>query len=193
MGRRMSTETNFGFGVLNFKFLVLSRPDLRHLILVALTLDPSPIRWTREIKGERKTEGIGMRTCRRERNPILCSSERTIFSGIVSLPRMRLMFQERRSLVSRSLFTQNFYRSELETKSFRRICCTTLSRAGRRWRNGLHANSTLSAPQGQGDLFQKLDGDGRCRDRREDLAARTFSTRMDKRRAQRWASAVFLV
>src|SRR5687767_2781751 len=34
-----------------------------------------------------------------------CSSERTIFSGVVSLPRMRDMFHERRSFVSLSLFT----------------------------------------------------------------------------------------
>ena len=40
--------------------------------------------------------------CSRNLYPILCSSERTTFSGVVSFPRMRLMFQLRRVLVSRS-------------------------------------------------------------------------------------------
>src|SRR5262245_11076241 len=44
-----------------------------------------------------------MRTCRRKRKPSRCSRERTIFSGVVSLPRMRDMFQLRRAAVSRSL------------------------------------------------------------------------------------------
>jgi hypothetical protein len=44
-----------------------------------------------------------MRTCSRKRKPSRCSSERTRFSGVVSLPRMRLMFHERRSRESRSL------------------------------------------------------------------------------------------
>jgi hypothetical protein len=44
-----------------------------------------------------------MRTCRRKRQPIRCNNERTRFSGVVSLPRMRLMFQLRRALLKRSL------------------------------------------------------------------------------------------
>jgi hypothetical protein len=65
----------------------------RHL---SLTLSPSD--------AERESE-IGILTCRRKRYPILCSSERTIFSGVVSLPRMRDMFHERCCFDKRSRFT----------------------------------------------------------------------------------------
>lgn len=43
-----------------------------------------------------------IRMCSRKRQPILCSIERTIFSGVVSLLLIRLMFHDRRSFVSRS-------------------------------------------------------------------------------------------
>jgi hypothetical protein len=43
-----------------------------------------------------------MRTWRRKRNPIRCNADLTAFSGVVCLPRRRLMFQLRRSFVSRS-------------------------------------------------------------------------------------------
>ena len=51
-------------------------------------------------EAERET---GIRTWSRKRNPNRWSSERTRFSGVVFLPRMRLMFQERRSRERRSL------------------------------------------------------------------------------------------
>ena len=56
------------------------------------TSDLSPLTW--------------IRRCRRKRRLIRCSSERTILSGVVFLPRMRLMLHERRSFMSRSLFTR---------------------------------------------------------------------------------------
>ena len=43
--------------------------------------------------------------CSRNRYPMRCSRLLTTLSGVVSLPRMRDMFHERRALVRRSLFT----------------------------------------------------------------------------------------
>jgi hypothetical protein len=47
-----------------------------------------------------------------------CSIERTIFSGVMSLPLMRLMFHERRSFVSRAapFFTPKIYRRAAEAQ-----------------------------------------------------------------------------
>ena len=45
-----------------------------------------------------------------------CRSERTIFSGVVSLPRMRDIFHDRRSFVSRSLLTAKCYRTDTKTQ-----------------------------------------------------------------------------
>lgn len=47
--------------------------------------------------------------CRRNRYPIRCNRLRTIISGVVSFPRIRLMFQLRRALLSRSaMFKHSF-------------------------------------------------------------------------------------
>lgn len=55
-------------------------------------------------KGAVYAVGVGMGSVRRseKRNPLRCRRERTPRSGAVSLPRMRLMFQLRRSGVRRS-------------------------------------------------------------------------------------------
>jgi hypothetical protein len=53
--------------------------------------------WRLKAKG-----GMGIRTWMRKRNPILWRRERTRRSGVVFLPRMRDMFQLRRSLDNRS-------------------------------------------------------------------------------------------
>src|SRR5882762_4284250 len=46
-------------------------------------------------------DGVGLSYAR-----VLCSNGRTTFSGVVPLPRMRLMFHERRALVRWSIVTK---------------------------------------------------------------------------------------
>jgi len=55
-----------------------------------------------DLRIEDEDDSKRMRTWSRNLNPIRCNADLTTFSGVVCFPRMRLMFQLRRSLVSLS-------------------------------------------------------------------------------------------